>query len=435
LQNCGAGSQVAARSLLAYSGEITVTTVGNGLVSKLVNAIRRGHWPSLLGAWLHFEVSFLVWLLIGALGVAISDEFGLTATEKGLLVAVPILGGALLRIPIGLCSDRYGAKRIGVLLLLGELGALYWGWTDATSYRDLLGVGLLLGMAGASFAVAMPIASQAYPLEHRGFAMGVAASANSGTVLAAFFAPRLARAVGWHAVFGIMLLPVMMVLVLFMLLVKDRRPAPTAPEQRSQASFSEFFTYPSAYWFCLAYAVTFGGFVGLCSFLPIFLHDQYGLDLVAAGTVAAGCGLAGSLVRPIGGYLADSFSALGLLRGVFIGIMVLAVLSGQLFPLPWALFILIGTVTFMGCGNGVIFRLVSDRFPRQMGLASGVIGAAGALGGFLLPTWLGLLKDLTGTYMSGFLVLAGASLFAVASATIVMNLPSSLTARRKRIKV
>lgn len=389
----------------------------------------------MLGAWLHFEVSFLIWLLIGALGVAISNEFGLTATEKGLLVAVPILGGALLRIPIGLGSDRYGAKRIGLLLLLGELAALYWGWTDATSYRDLLGVGLLLGAAGASFAVAMPIASQAYPVEHRGFAMGVAASANSGTVLAAFFAPRLAQAVGWHAVFGIMLLPIMVVLVLFTLLVEDRRPAPPAPGRGSLSALSDFFTYPTAYWFCLAYAVTFGGFVGLCSFLPIFLHDQYGLDLVAAGTVAAGCGLAGSLIRPFGGFLADSISAFGLLRGVFIGIMVLAVLSGQLFPLPWALFALIGTVTFMGCGNGMIFRLVSDRFPRQMGLASGVIGAAGALGGFLLPTWLGFLKDLTGTYMTGFLVLGSVSLLAGASATTVMNLPPSLTAGRKGIKV
>ena len=382
----------------------------------------RGHWPSLLGAWLHFEVSFMVWLLVGALGIAIAEEFGLTATEKGLLVAIPILGGALFRIPVGLSSDILGPKRIGLILLLGQVLVLSWGWGGATTYGEMLGLGLCLGIAGASFVVALPIASRAYPPEHQGLAMGVAASANSGTVLSVFFAPRLAQMFGWHAVFGLALLPVALTFCLFIWLVrndpvvryKDTRPA-------WSLAFAEVFKRPSIYWLCFVYAVTFGGFVGLCSFLPIFLHDQYELDLIAAGSVAAACGLAGSLVRPFGGLLADRFSPLRVLCGIFIGITLSSILLAQLLSLHWTVPIIAGTVTLMGCGNGVIFRLVSDRFQYRMGLASGVIGSAGALGGFLLPSWLGFLKDVTGTYLNGFLLLGGVGMLAALSVIMAIR--------------
>src|SRR5688500_1873059 len=138
-------------------------------------AIRSGHWPSLLAAWIHFEVSFMVWLLIGALGVFISEELQLTATQKGLLVAVPLLGGALLRIPVGIASDRFGPKSTGLLVLLCEAVAILWGWLGATTYLEILFVGLFLGVAGASFAVALPLASRVYPAAHQGLAMGIAA--------------------------------------------------------------------------------------------------------------------------------------------------------------------------------------------------------------------------------------------------------------------
>lgn len=366
----------------------------------------------------------MVWLLIGALGVVIAEEFGLSATQKGFLVAIPILGGALLRIPVGLSSDMLGAKRTGLALLLGQMAVLAWGWTGATTYSELLGVGLCLGMAGASFAVALPIASRAYPSEHQGLATGVAASANSGTVLAVFFAPRLEQFVGWHGVFGLALVPVTLTLCLFGWLVhadpREQCRDGEVPQSWIHA-VSELFKRPSAYWLCLAYAITFGGFVGLCSFLPIFLHDQYELNLIAAGSVAALCGLAGSLVRPFGGFLADRFNPLRILLVIFVGISLSAVLLGQIFPILWASGIIAGTVALMGCGNGVIFRLVSDRFRAQMGLASGVIGAAGALGGFLLPSWLGLLRDATGTYLNGFLLLGGVSAVAAVSVSVAIR--------------
>jgi NNP family nitrate/nitrite transporter-like MFS transporter len=394
------------------------------VIHQLVRAVRSGHWPSLLGAWLHFEISFVVWLLIGGLGVAIAQEFGLSATQKGLLVALPLLGGACLRVPVGLSSDRWGTKRTGLIVLLSEAVALCWGWLAGSSYLDMLAVGLLLGVAGASFAVALPLASRAYPLSHQGLAMGVAASANSGTFLAAFFAPRLAQLVGWHNVFGLMLVPLIVIMLLFAFLVpsdaqswRSRQPHPGPAAGRSR----EFLWWPmmadllrerSMLRLCLLYAVTFGGFVGFCSFLPIFVHDQYGLDLVTAGSITALCGLAGSVARPFGGYLADRFGGANVLSWVFLGIAVCILAVASLPALTSALILLVTGVGIMGFGNGVVFRMVSDRFHKQIGTASGIIGAAGGLGGFLLPAWLGYLKDLSGTYQTGLLVFVAMSVVA-----------------------
>jgi NNP family nitrate/nitrite transporter-like MFS transporter len=381
------------------------------VIQQLVGAVRSGHWPSLLGAWLHFEISFMVWLLIGGLGVSIAQEFGLSATQKGLLVAVPLLGGACLRVPVGVSTDRLGSKRTGLIVLLSEAVALSWGWLAGASYLDMLAVGLLLGTAGASFAVALPLASRAYPLAHQGLAMGVAASANSGTFLAAFFAPRLAQLVGWHNVFGLMLVPLTMTMILFAFLVpsdaesmQTRRPRP--------AMIGDVLRERSILRLCLLYAVTFGGFVGFCSFLPIFVHDQYGLDLVSAGSITGVCGLTGSLARPFGGYLADRFGGARVLTWVFLGIAVCILAVASLPALPSALMLLVTGVGIMGFGNGVVFRMVSDRFHKQIGTASGIIGAAGGLGGFLLPAWLGFLKDLSGTYQTGLQVFVALSVVA-----------------------
>ncbi len=372
-------------------------------MAPLMQALRAGHWPSLFGAWLHFEVSFVVWLLVGALGVLIAQEFGLNASEKGLLVAVPLLGGALLRIGIGLCTDRFGAKRTGMGLLIGQALAVLWGWLGATTYMQVLGVGLLLGVAGASFAVALPLASRAYPPAHQGFAMGVAASGNSGVVLAAFFAPRLGEVIGWHGVFGVMLIPLGLTALAFARVVRADLGA-AGSEERWSTLMGRGLRQPSMYWLCFLYAVTFGGFVGLSSFLPIYLHDQYGLTPVTAGTITALCGLAGSVIRPVGGYVADRCGGLRVSRYLFPALCLLGVLVSQLPALYLAVPLLVISLGTMGFGNGVVFQIVSDHFPKQIGVASGIIGAAGGLGGFVLPSALGVLKDASGSYGAGFLL-------------------------------
>ena len=369
----------------------------------LKHALKSGHWPSLLGAWLHFEVSFVVWLLIGALGIAIAQDFALSATQKGLLVAIPLLGGALLRIVVGPFTDQFGAKRVGLGILWIEVVALSLGWLFGHSYAQMLGIGLLLGAAGASFAVALPVASRAYPSQHQGLAMGIAATGNSGVLLATFFAPRLAAHIGWHGVFGLMIVPVLLAAVVFSLSVRET-PLHNQPGKSLAASFRMVFQERFMQWLCFFYGVTFGGFVGFSSFLPIFFHDQYGLDMVTAGTLTAVCGLAGSIARPVGGHWADRVGGFSLLQVGFPAIGGLCILLAWLPPPFWAFPLIVTTLLLLGFGNGVVFQVASLRYRNMMGTASGFIGAAGGFGGFFLPFWFGLFKDVTGTYASGFLV-------------------------------
>ncbi len=369
----------------------------------LKNALKSGHWPSLFGAWLHFEVSFVVWLLIGALGIAIAQDFALSATQKGLLVAIPLLGGALLRIVVGPFTDQFGAKRVGLGILGIEVVALVLGWLFGQSYAQMVGIGFLLGTAGASFAVALPVASRAYPSEHQGLAMGIAATGNSGVLLATFFAPRLATYIGWHGVFGLMIVPVLLAAVVFALFVQEL-PAQNQQGKSLGDSFRTAYREWFMRWLCFFYGVTFGGFVGFSSFLPIFFHDQYGLDMVAAGSLTALCGMAGSIARPVGGHWADRVGGLNLLQVGFPAIGGLCFMLAWL-PSPfWAFPLTVATLLLLGFGNGVVFQVASLRYRNMMGTASGFIGAAGGLGGFFLPFWFGLLKDVTGTYASGFLV-------------------------------
>ena len=389
-------------------------------MKPILNSLRSGHWPSLFAAWLHFEVSFMAWLLVGALGVLIAEDFGLTASQKGLLVATPLLGGALLRILVGFCSDRFGTKKTGLILLIGESVVLLWGWLGATTYLEALGVGLLLGVAGASFAVALPLASRAYPPAHQGLAMGVAASGNSGVVLVAFFAPRLAQAVGWHGVFGVMAVPVILTALVYAALVQREIGGPRLGEAW-WPMVVQSLRRRSMYWLCFLYAVTFGGFVGLCSYLPIFFHDQYGLRPVTAGTVTAVCGLAGSLIRPLGGFVADRRGGVLILRFLFPLIGVLTICVAQLPPFVWAAPLMVAILATLGFGNGVVFRVVSDHFPQEIGVAAGLIGAAGGLGGFVLPSLVGHFKDLTGSYAPGLLVLAVLALVAWTTVELVLR--------------
>ncbi len=398
------------------------------MLNDSLRALRSGHWPTLLGAWLHFEVSFMVWLLIGALGIAISDEFALSASQKGILVGTPLLGGAILRIIVGPLADWLGAKYIGIGILGLEVLALALGWLWGTSFEAMLGVGLLLGFAGASFAIALPLASQAYPPAHQGLAMGVAAVGNSGVLLATMIAPRLAEAFGWRTALGWMIVPVIMTGLVFLLLVRPksrhhRQTVTTAPSS-FRAYLSEGLQDKFMYWLCALYGVTFGGFVGFSSYLPIFFHDQFQVGMVLAGTLTAACALAGSVARPLGGYVADRFGGLTFLYALFLLVAGLCLIPGYLPSMLGTLMALLALMICLGFGNGVIFQVASHRFDHMMGTASGLIGAAGGLGGFFLPSWFGWLKDSTGSFEAGFWVFGLVSGLAGISAMIVGRVES-----------
>lgn len=365
---------------------------------------RAGHTPSLVAALLHFDVSFAIWVILGALGAYIAEDLGLSAAEKGVLVAVPLLSAAVFRVTLGVLADRFGPRRIGTISMAIALLPLLWGWLGATSINELLGVGVLLGVAGASFAISLPLASRWYPPQYQGLAMGIAGAGNSGTVACALLAPRLAEHVGWHGVMGLALIPAALVLVAFRLLAKE----PPAPAQRlTLPAFASQLGESDTWKLCALYAVTFGGFVGLSSFLPIFFHDEYGLSKVDAASLAAIGGAAGSFVRPFGGHLADRFGGTRVLTVVY-GVAAPLLLALSTMPsLVWAGVGFPVVMAFLGLGNGATFQLVGLRFRARIGVVTGLVGAAGGLGGFMLPIALGSLHDSFGSYGAGLSLVAG----------------------------
>src|SRR6201991_828534 len=357
-----------------------------------------GHTPSLVAALLHFDVSFAIWVILGALGAYIAEDLGLSASQKGVLVAVPLLSAAVCRVTFGVLADRYGPRRIGTISMLIALTPLLWGWLGATSMNAMLGVGVLLGVAGASFAISLPLASRWYPPQYQGLAMGIAGAGNSGTVACALVAPRLAEHIGWHATMGVAAIPAVLVLVAFRLLAKE----PPAPARRlTLGAFAEMLREHDAWRLCGLYAVTFGCFVGFSSFLPIFFHDQYGLSKVDAASLAAIGGAAGSFVPPFGGHLADRFGGTRVLTVVYgLAAPLLLLLSGMP-SLSWAAVGFPVLMAALGLGNGATFQLVGLRFQARIGVVTGLVGAAGGLGGFLLPIALGGLHDSMGGYGHG----------------------------------
>jgi NNP family nitrate/nitrite transporter-like MFS transporter len=370
---------------------------------------RAGHAPTLLSAFLYFDVSFMVWLLPGALANSIVPDFALTDSQKGLMVAVPLLGGAVLRLALGLLTDRFGARRAGLIGMILTTVPLLLGWLWADSLDKMLLVGLLLGVSGASFAAALPLASRWYPPQYQGLAMGIAGAGNSGTALATFFGPRLALAWGWHAVFGLALVPLLATLAFFLIFAKD---GPNQPAPRPLTAYADVLRLNDTWWFCLFYAITFGGFVGLASFLNVFFLSQYGLSKVDAGNFATLCVIAGSALRPLGGHLADRFGGVRMLSGLYLFAGAALLGLAYLPPLYLGTGLLFAVMATLGMGNGAVFQLVPQRFPREIGVVTGIVGAAGGLGGFFLPTLLGTCREVTGSFSGGFLIFAVAGGFA-----------------------
>lgn len=368
--------------------------------------LQAGHTPTLIAAFLYFDLAFMVWVLLGPLAVGIAADLGLSHAEKGLMVATPVLAGALLRLVMGVLVNRLSPKKAAIIGQVIVIGALAYAWgAGVHSFEELLVLGVFLGVAGASFAAALPLASRWYPPEHQGTAMGIAGAGNSGTAFAALFAP------------GLALIPLVIVLVAFCFMAKD---APDAPPPKRFAEYLAVLKDKDAWWFMFFYAVTFGGFVGLASSLVIYFNTQYGLDPKMAGYFTAACVFAGSLVRPIGGNVADrvggvkSLTVMYMLAAIF-----LAIVSFGL-PQAWmALAMFVCAMLALGMGNGAVFQLVPQRFRREIGVMTGLVGMAGGVGGFYLASSLGYSRQLTGSYQAGFLIFAALAVFALVGLTAV----------------
>jgi NNP family nitrate/nitrite transporter-like MFS transporter len=376
-----------------------------------------GHTPTLIAAFLYFDLAFMVWVLLGPLAPDISKALALTPAQKGLMVAVPTLAGALLRVVNGLLVDRIGPKRSGAISQIIVIAGLFTAWmVGVNSFAGTLALGVILGFAGASFAIALPLASRWYPAEHQGKAMGLAGMGNSGTVLAALFAPTLAKLFGWNAVLGLACIPLSIVFVVYIIMAKD---APNAPAPKSFAQYLEPLKQADAWWLMGFYSVTFGGFVGLAASLPIYFTDRFGLTPVQAGYATAACVFAGSLVRPMGGALADAIGGVKTLTMVFI-VAALALAGVSMAPtVATALGLFVVAMLAFGSGNGAVFQLVPQRFAPEIGVMTGLVGMAGGIGGFYLASSLGLAKQYTGSFSSGFLIFAALAVVALIGLTLV----------------
>ena len=288
-----------------------------------------------------------------------------------------------------------------ILVIAGLVTAWLAG---VESFAGTLLLGMVLGLAGASFAVALPLASGWYPPQHQGTALGIAGAGNSGTVLAALFAPGLAVAMGWQNVVGLAAIPMCVALAVFLLLAQD---SPNPPPPRPVSAYLRLLRIGDAWWFMFFYSVTFGGFVGLAASLTIYFNDQYHLPAVIAGYCTAAVVFVGSLVRPLGGAVADRVGGVRALSLMYaMAAMAFATVATGIATIWLAMPVFVLGMLALGMGNGAVFQLVPQRFSREIGVMTGLVGMTGGLGGFYLASSLGYSKQLTGSYGAGFLVFA-----------------------------
>ncbi len=386
------------------------------MISK--DFLKAGHAPTLLSAFLYFDMSFMVWVILGALSVQIAKDLGLSPAEKGLMVAVPILAGAGLRLVNGVLVDHIGPKKTGLIAQVIVIAGLLLAWLlHIDSYAAVLTLGGVLGMAGASFAVALPLASRWYPPKYQGIALGIAGAGNSGTVFASLFAPTLAKMFGWQAVFGLAAIPLAIVFVVYLWLAKD---SPEQPPAKTTAQYARILKEPDAWWFMLFYGVTFGGFVGLSSSLNIYFNSEYGLNPIVAGFFTAACVFVGSLLRPVGGSVADRIGGIRTLSIMYsVAGIALVVLSFKARSVYVTLAILMTAMGALGMGNGAVFQLVPQRFRTEMGIMTGLVGMFGGVGGFYLAATLGFSKQATGSYQMGLIGFAILALVALGGLSFI----------------
>lgn len=376
-----------------------------------------GHWPTLISAFFYFDFSFMVWTVLGPLSAHIKESLHLSDQQTGLMVAVPSLGGAGLRLALGLLVDRIGAKNTGMLAQCIVMGALARGWLIGLGgFQAVILMGFMLGFAGASFAVALPQAGRWYPPQMQGIVLGLAGAGNIGVVIDALLAPRIANAYGWQAVFGFALIPAVLVFVVYVVFSKE---APLKVKPKQLRDYLELSRDKDTHWFCFFYTITFGGFAGLAASLVLYYKSTFGLTKVEAGDWAALCTFVGVMARPLGGALADRIGGIRTLTFCYIIAGVALAAAGHATALAAAVTLFVIALGALGAGNGSVFQLLPQRFGKELGLMTGLVGAGGGLGAFILATGLGWSKGATGSYSIGLTVFACFCAVALVGLTLV----------------
>ena len=371
--------------------------------------LKSGHAPTLYVSFFYFACSCCIWVMNGAMAPFISEAYQLSPTQKGVMLSIPIFAGAFMRFPLGILAQYVGRKNATLIEMVLIIVALLYGYFFVSSYNSLLAMGVLLGVAGASFGVALSLGSGSFPARYKGLAMGLVGAGNVGTAVSVLVAPALAQRYGWQSVYGFaaafMLLPIL-AMVLF---------AKEPDDVDKHATFKEHIAclFEKDGWaFSIIYAVSFGGFIGLATFLPSYYYDQFGVSKVQAGQLSMLAAFMGAAVRVFGGWISDHWGGVNTLTAVLVTVAVTLVMcglaSGSLVATT-LLFML--CFAALGAGNGALFQLVPLRWPAATAVAGSMIGEVGALGGGLIPNAMGMSKQYTGTYLWGFV---GFALCAVA---------------------
>lgn len=370
--------------------------------------LKAGHPPTLFSAFLYFDFCFAIWVLNGAMAPFISEEFNLSPAQKGFMISVPILAGAIMRFPLGVLAQYIGRKNAALTEMSLIFFAMLFGYYFVKDYDDVLKMGVLLGIAGASFGVALSLGSGWFPPKYKGLAMGIAGAGNSGTVLAMLFAPPLATKFGWQAVYGMAALFMLIPIVVMVIFAKE-------PPDREHQSLKEHLAclFEKDGWsFNLIYIITFGGFIGLSNFLPTYFYDQFHVSKVEAGQLTMLAALMGSAVRIVGGAVSDKWGGINTLTAIFGVVIVCMIIASFQSSLVLTTILFMVCFAALGAGNGALFQLVPLRWPLTTAVAGSMIGEIGALGGSFIPNAMGISKQSSGSFAGGFLAFAALALIA-----------------------
>ncbi|NVH71084.1 NarK/NasA family nitrate transporter [Paraburkholderia sp. JPY432] len=418
-------------------------------MKNVMHSLRSGDWRALVACFLYFDTGFTVWVLYGPLAPFISKSIAMTPAQQGLLVAVPVLSAAILRVTLGNLYQSAHGKRIALMgVLLSAVPTIVLPLLQSVpSYEMLLVLGVFLGVGGASFAVALPMAGSNYPPKVQGLVLGLAAAGNIGAVLDGFLFPQLATRYGWQLAAG-GALPLLAVAAITLYFWANDAGVKTGSVLRAFGSFATTLAglivlvllveaglfgagktgvlllpvvgallaiavLPQRYrsvlaerdtWvIMLVYSITFGGFVGMSSYVSLLLTNLYQLSKIDAGLFMALLAATGAMVRPLGGLIADRVSGVRALTVLLAIIAICDFLFATAMPsFAGGIALLLCMYVAFGLGNGATFQLVPHRWAGRTGLMSGIVGAAGGIGGFYLPVVMGIAKESTGSYQMGF---------------------------------
>lgn len=372
---------------------------------------------------LAFTACFMVWMMFGVIGIPLKKTLNLNATQFGLLTAMPVLTGSLIRVPLGIWTDRFGGRIVMIVLMAAVIPAIYW-MAYATEFWHFLVIGMFVGLAGGSFSVGTPYVARWFPKSQQGFAMGVYGAGNSGAAVNKFVAPALMVAFGWTMVPKVYAAVMLVVLVLFWMFSASD-PSHQVPSAMKFSDQLKTLKDPRVIKYCQYYSIVFGGYVALSLWMVQYYVGEYGLDIRVAALLAACFSLPGGVLRAVGGWLSDKYGAhsvtwwvmwvswicLFLLSYPQTAFTVQTVNGASTFHIGLnvytftALMFILGTA--FAFGKASVFKYISDDYPKNIGAISGIVGLAGGLGGFVLPILFGLLVDLTAVRSSAFMLLYG----------------------------